>query len=150
LRFSEVLLLAAEAEIELGNLEEGKKLINQIRKRAANPSGFIKNANGSIAANYKIELYTNTWNDKAVAHSALRTERRLELAMEGHRFFDLVRWGLAKEVLNKYLAYEVKKRSNLAGASFKDHNIVFPIPQRQIDATKKPDGTLTLTQNPGY
>lgn len=150
LRFSEVLLLAAEAEIELGNLEEGKKLVNQIRKRAANPSGFIKNSNGSNAANYKIELYTSPWNDKNMAHSALRTERRLELAMEGHRFFDLVRWGMAKEILNKYLAYEVKKRSNLAGASFKDHNIVFPIPQRQIDATKKLDGTLTLTQNPGY
>jgi len=70
--------------------------------------------------------------------------------MEGHRFFDLVRWGIAKEVLNAYLAYERTKRSNLNGASFKDHNILFPVPQRQIDATKKSDGTATLTQNPGY
>jgi hypothetical protein len=90
------------------------------------------------------------WTNKADAHTAMRFERRLELAMEGHRFFDLVRWGLAKEVLNKYLAYEVKKRSNLRGASFKDNNNVFPVPQRQIDATIRPDGSKTLTQNPGY
>lgn len=150
LRFSEVLLLAAETEIELGRLEEGRRFVNLVRKRAANPAGFVKNADGSNSGNYKISEYINPWIDKAIAHSALRTERRIELAMEGHRFFDLIRWGIAKEVLNKYLAYEVKKRSNLAGASFKDHNVVFPIPQRQIDATKRPDGTLTLKQNSGY
>lgn len=150
LRYAEVLLLAAETEIELGNLEQGRIYINQIRTRAANSNSFLKLPDGKIAANYSIGLYNDTWTNKANAHTALRFERRLELAMEGHRFFDLVRWGFAKEVLNKYLAYEFKKRSNLGGASFKDHNVVFPVPQRQIDATLKPDGTKTLSQNPGY
>ncbi len=150
IRFSDVILLAAEAEAELGNFEKAREYVNQIRRRAANPAGFVKNPDGSAAANYIIKEYTTTWTDKAFSLKAVRFERRLELGMEGHRFFDLVRWGIAKEVLNTYLAYERTKRSNLNGASFKDHNILFPVPQRQIDATKKSDGTATLTQNPGY
>jgi hypothetical protein len=97
-----------------------------------------------------IAEYKTAWTDKTTALKAMRFERRLEFGMEGQRFFDLVRWGIAKEVLNTYLAYEVVKRSNLKGAIFKDHNIVFPVPQRQIDATKREDGTITLTQNAGY
>jgi hypothetical protein len=150
LRFAEVLLLAAETEIELGNLEQGRTYINRVRSRAANPGSLLKLPDGKLAANYSIGLYSEPFANKADAHAAMRCERRIELAMEGHRFFDLVRWGIAKEVLNKYLAYEIKERSNLGGASFKDHNIVFPVPQRQIDATLKADGTKTLTQNPGY
>lgn len=150
IRFADVILLAAEAEVELGNLEKGREYINQIRRRAANPDGFVKNPDGSPAANYVIAEYTTPWTDKAMALKAVRFERRLELGMEGQRFFDLVRWGIAKETLNTYLAYEVTKRANLKGASFKDHNVLFPVPQRQIDATKLPDGTATLTQNPGY
>ena len=150
IRFSDVILLAAESEAELGNFEKAREYVNQIRKRAANPAGFVKNPDGSPAANYVINEYTTAWTDKAFSLKAVRFERRLELGMEGHRFFDLVRWGIAKEVLNAYLAYERTKRSNLNGASFKDHNILFPVPQRQIDATKKSDGTATLTQNPGY
>jgi len=150
IRFADVLLLAAETEAELGNLEKAREYVNLIRKRAANPAGFVKNPDGSAAANYVINEYTSAWTDKANALKAVRFERRLELGMEGHRFYDLVRWGIAKEVLNTYLAYERTKRSNLNGASFKDHNVLFPVPQRQIDATKKPDGTATLTQNPGY
>lgn len=149
-RYAEILLLAAEAEIELGNYEQARVYVNQIRTRAANPNGFVKMPDGTPAANYFINTYTTPWTTRDEAHAAMRFEKRIELAMEGHRFFDLVRWGIAKEVLNKYLAYEVKKRSNLAGASFKDHNVVFPVPQRQIDATKLPDGTLTLSQNTGY
>lgn len=150
IRYAEVVLMAAEVEIELGNLEKGREYINQIRRRAANPDGFVKLPDGSPAANYVIAEYNSPWTNKAEALKAMRFERRLELGMEGQRFFDLVRWGIAKDVLNKYLAYEVTKRSNLRGASFKDHNIVFPVPQRQIDATKRPDGTPTLVQNPGY
>jgi hypothetical protein len=150
LRFADVLLLGAEAAIELNQLEKARGYVNQIRKRAGNSSGFIKMPDGTAAANYRVGTYDTPWTVKADAHTAMRFERRIELAMEGHRFFDLVRWGFAKDVLNKYLAYEVKKRSNLAGASFKDHNIVFPVPQRQIDATKLADGTPTLTQNTGY
>lgn len=150
LRFADVILLAAEAEIELGNLEKGRSYVNQIRDRAANANSILKSPDDTPAANYKINAYEEPWSSKEDALAKLRFERRLELAMEGHRFFDLVRWGIAKETLNKYLAYEVKKRTNLQGASFKDHNVLFPIPQRQIDATKLPDGTPTLKQNPGY
>jgi starch-binding outer membrane protein, SusD/RagB family len=149
MRFAEAILMAAEAEIELGNLEKGREYVNQIRRRAANPDGFVKLPDGKAAANYVIKEYTTPWTDKAVAQKALRFERRLEMGMEGKRFFDLVRWGIAKDVLNKYLAYESIKRANLKGAAFKDHNGLFPVPQRQIDATKR-EGKATLTQNTGY
>ncbi|GAA4395675.1 RagB/SusD family nutrient uptake outer membrane protein [Nibrella viscosa] len=150
IRFAEVLLMAAETEAELGNLEKAREYINQIRRRAANPDGFVKMPDGKAAANYVIQEYKEPWADKAFALKAIRFERRLELGMEGQRFFDLVRWGIAKEVLNNYLTYETTKRANLKGAVFRDHNVLFPVPQRQIDATKRPDGTPTLTQNPGY
>ena len=150
IRFADVLLMAAEVEVELGNLEKGREYTNLIRRRAANPDGFVKLPDGKPAANYVIAEYKTPWTSKAVALKAVRFERRLELGMEGQRFFDLVRWGIAKDVLNTYLAYEVTKRSNLRGAIFKDYNVVFPVPQRQIDATKLPDGTPTLKQNDGY
>lgn len=150
MRFAEVILMAAEAEVELGNLDKGREYINQIRRRAANADGFVKLPDGKAAANYVIQEYKTAWTDKATALKALRFERRLELGMEGQRFFDLVRWGIAKDVLTKYLAYESTKRANLKGAAFKDHSVLFPVPQRQIDATKLPNGKATLTQNSGY
>jgi starch-binding outer membrane protein, SusD/RagB family len=150
IRFAEVVLMAAETEIELNNLEKGREYVNQIRKRAANADGFVKLPDGKAAANYVIAEYKTAWTDKVFALKAMRFERRLEFGMEGQRFFDLVRWGIAKEVLNNYLAYEVIKRSNLKGAIFKDQNVLFPVPQRQIDATKREDGTITLIQNAGY
>jgi hypothetical protein len=150
MRFAEVILMAAEAEIELSNLDRGRELVNQIRSRAANPDGFVKLPNGAPAANYVIQTYKTPWANKEVALKALRFERRLEMGMEGKRFFDLVRWGIAKEILNNYLTYESTKRANLKGAVFKDHNGLFPVPQRQIDATKNADGKQTLSQNTGY
>jgi hypothetical protein len=96
--------------------------------------------------NYKIGLYTDPWTDQAVARKAVHFERKLELAMEGHRFFDLVRWGEAATTLNNYLQYEKTLRSWMSSASFttgKDE--YFPIPQRQIDLSNG-----TLQQNPGY
>lgn len=150
MRFAEVILMAAEAEIELGNLDRGRELVNQIRSRAANPDGFVKLPNGTPAANYVVQPYKTPWANKDIALKALRFERRLEFGMEGKRFFDLVRWGIAKEVLNNYLVYESTKRSNLKGAAFKDYSGLFPVPQRQIDATKDADGKPTLSQNPGY
>ena len=146
IRFADVLLLAAEAEIEAGSLATALGYINQIRKRAANEAGFVTKG-GKPEANYQIKLYT-AFADKAEATKALRMERLLELATEGHRFFDLVRWGIASKTLNAYLKYESKFLVTKFGGSKyttgKDEYL--PIPQAQIDI----QGAAVLKQNPGY
>lgn len=150
MRFAEVLLMAAEVEVELGNLEKAREYVNMIRNRAANTAGFVQNPDGTPAANYVIDEYTTAWTDQAAARKAVRFERRLELAMEGHRFFDLVRWGIAAETLNAYLAVEKDKREYLRGASFTEGvNEYFPIPEQQIILSSI-GGVPTLKQNPGF
>jgi len=148
LRFADILLMAAEAEIDGGgSLEKAREYINLVRARAAQPSSFVPGANAS----YVIGVYTLPFTDATAARNAVRFERKLELAMEGHRFFDLVRWGVADVALNAFFAYEKPKLSAGYGtASFvKGRNEYFPIPQRQIDLQAS-GGTPTLTQNPGY
>lgn len=148
IRFADVLLMAAEAEVEAGSLEKAREYVNMIRARAANADHWVKNPDGSNAANYEISLYNDAWTDQATARTAVRFERRLELSGEGHRFFDLVRWGIAAETLNAYLANETKILvTKFGGASFNaGKNEYFPIPQEQIDI----QGSDVLTQNPGY
>lgn len=149
-RYSDVLLMMAECEVETGSLEEARKLVNQVRARAANPDGFVKDDEGNNAANYVIGLYNDPWTNKDVARKAVRHERRIELGMEGHRFFDLVRWGIAAAEKNAYFAVESSKRTYLAGAKFTaGKNEVYPIPAQAITLSAK-DGVNTLTQNPGY
>ena len=147
IRFADVLLMAAEAEIEAGSLIKALEYINQVRSRAANTSHWVKNPDGSNAANYEIALY-DSFPSKEFATKALRMERKLELSGEGHRFFDLVRWGIAADELNKYLAYESQFLvTKFGGASFKAGiNEYYPIPQTQIDI----QGGDVLSQNPGY
>ena len=71
--------------------------------------------------------------------------------MEGHRFFDLVRWGVAEQEINFYLQKEMNiPRNHLKGASFQKFNEYFPIPQKQIDLSAGPDGIPKMKQNPGY
>ena len=156
IRFADVILMLAECEVEVGSLEKARQLVNEVRARAANPAGFVKDG-AANAANYAVGLYTTPWTDKAVARKAVRFERRLELAMEGHRFFDLVRWGVAKTTLDDYFKYVSgttvptmnNSRSYLKAPSVPTFTTgkheYFPIPQRQIDLA-----TGTLTQNPGY
>lgn len=153
IRFADVILMLAECEVETGSLEKARQLVNEIRTRAANPAGFVLNA-GVPAANYKVGLYTTPWVDKVFARKAVHFERKLELAMEGHRFFDLVRWGEADATLDAYFKYVSgesnpainNKRTYLVGAQFTaGKNEYFPIPQRQIDLASG-----TLKQNPGY
>jgi hypothetical protein len=87
---------------------------------------------------------------KDYALKAIYFERKLELAMEGHRFFDLVRWGVASETLNAFFAYEGGFTLDIQGASFsKGTNEYFAIPQRQIDLSTN-GGKNTLAQNNGY
>ena len=146
IRFSDVLLMAAEAEIEIGSLAKAQEYINRVRARAANPGSMVAGA----PANYQIQLYTTAFADQVVARKAVRFERRLELAMEGHRFFDLVRWGIADQVLNAYVAKEKDRRSyQKSSAGFtKGKNEYYPIPNRQIEVARVAGNTLV--QNPGY
>jgi len=147
IRFADVLLMAAEAEIEAGSLATALGYINQVRARAANPAGFVKNAKtGANEANYAISTYSSL-GDQANARKIVRMERLLELATEGHRFFDLVRWGTANKTLNAYLKHEAKLLvTKFGGASYQDTDAYLPIPQSQIDI----QGTSVLKQNPGY
>jgi hypothetical protein len=147
IRYAEVVLWRAEAAVEIGKLEEARTLVNQIRSRAAN-TAFVKTLDGSAnAANYNIKPYSTVWSEPVAARAAVHLETRLELAMEGHRFFNLVRWGEAYKVLNKYLTIEKTRRTHLTNAVFtKGKNEYFPIPQRYIDAL--PIGTVT--QNNGF
>ncbi len=145
LRFADVLLMAAECEVEIGSLSKAQEYVNMIRNRAAKT--VVMNG-AAPAANYVIKPYAAAWTDKAVARTAVRFERKLELAMEGHRFFDLVRWGTDVADINAYLKYESQFLPNTLGqgATYQAKHALLPIPQAQIDLT----GADILKQNPGY
>ncbi len=150
IRYANVLLWLAEAEVELDDLEAARTLVNEVRQRAANPAGFVKTSAGTDAANYLIGLYTTAWTDKDFARKAVRFEERLELGMEGHRFFDLVRWDIAAPTLNAYIAGEKSKRTYMASAVFvAGKHEYFPIPLQEI-LNSQVKGEFTLKQNPGY
>ena len=149
IRYDDVLLMKAEALIELGRHQEALPLINMIRTRAKNSTGRLKLSNGSFASNYRIDNYIDgvncTWT-QSFAREALRWERRLEFAMESPRFFDVVRWGIAAESLNAFLNVEKVRHSFLQGANFtKGRDEYLPIPQPQIDLTEG-----LYIQNNGY
>ena len=136
-RYADVLLMRAEALIQLGQTAEGVELINQVRDRA---NGMIKN---SIVSNYQVKYgvryavgrYSGAF-DKDTAMKMLKMERRLELAMEAERFFDLVRWGDAATVINRFYATESEKMNFLEGSTFTaDKNEYCPIPYEQIAAS---------------
>jgi hypothetical protein len=162
MRYDMILLWLAEAEVEVGSLERARELVNEVRARAANPAGFVPKATqgaerndftveaGVPAANYDIALYTLPWTDQATARKAVRFESRLEFAMEGHRIYDLQRWGIAAQVLNAYIASEAPFRIYLAGRSYTaPKNRYFPIPSQAIDRSYV-EGVPTLTQDPNY
>lgn len=200
IRFADVLLMAAEAEIEVGSLEQARQYINRVRERAADESSWVNNDfnkgyalaivnseaemlalnptagqwvvredrgstfvflggdknnisswNEYTDPNYEIALYT-TLGSKEQAREIVRFERKLELALEGHRYFDLVRWGIAQNEINEFMNYEGAffPASYLNEGQFSSgKNEYFPIPQRQIDLSAK-GGIPVLQQNPGY
>jgi hypothetical protein len=161
--FADVLLMAAECETQLGNLDAAEAYTNRIRTRAANPQGFVykylddNNPTGGFsttpAANYFIKPYPAgafATDGKDYALKAIYFERRLELAMLGHRFFDLVRWGTAQKALNDYYAFEPQYINDPNIKPFTPNkNEYYPIPQAEIDLSAV-NGKPTLTQNPGY
>jgi len=115
-------------------------------------SGDASNWNEYQLPDYNVEPYSS-FSGQQDALEKIRYERMLELGMEGHRFYDIVRWGIADSQLDSYYTYETGPDApgdNLAGGDFTpDKNEVFPIPQRQIDLSVVGDEPV-LQQNPGY
>ena len=148
IRYADLLLYKAEALIEIGGsgLEQARQLINQVRSRAMN-SPYVKDFNNpdKDAANYKIGLYPAAGWTQDYARKALRTEMRLEKALEGERYFDLVRWGIAKDVMTRYFQAEQDNRIYYRGATFDDGEEYYPIPVAQYNFSLG-----RYTQNPGY
>jgi len=139
IRYADLLLLIAECQIETGDLTGGRTNINLIRARAANPAGFVKMPDNSNAGNYVINQYPAAgypFDTRENAELALRMERKLELGQEGHRWFDLNRWGITVTELNRALTYEESMpwgRNLYFYATVGPEDVTYPIPQRQID-----------------
>lgn len=151
-RLGHVILWLAECEVNAdgGSLKRATDLVNEIRNRAKT-SNVVKLSNGNPAANYLVEPYNETFASKEIAMKAIQQELRLEFAMEGLRFFDLVRWGIAEEVMNNYLDVEGTIMAHLNGKVFvAGKHEKWAIPQTQIDLSIDAAGKRVLTQTEGY
>lgn len=162
LRLSHILLWRAEVAAFENDLVTARDYVNQIRTRAGAevvmgkvlitslpPSVYPWGAPGDVdwvepAANYDVQNYVS-FPDKDYAMEAVQWEYRLEFATEGHRFFDLRRWGIITETLNDFAAADLRLRSWMSGAVFSDKDKYQPIPQAQLDVQPG-----VLVQNPGY
>lgn len=154
LRYADILLLQAEALIETadkananeedenGNLRQARALINQVRQRAANSldGNYSPVDLDPFKADYHVGLYPTDWDGnlawtKNRATLALRMERRLELALEGNRWFDLVRWGedYLIKTMNTYMEEESKLRQYYSGRSVSANEIFLPIHVDEVD-----------------
>jgi hypothetical protein len=161
-RFADLLLHLAEAEVEAGGaagLENARQIVNRIRRRAGVVAQGPGTGAGDIAvpiddaritwATYRVGEYPSFPN-QAYARSAVRYERRLELAMEGQRLFDLRRWNEYQPVLNEYVQIERSRRPHkTASAQVTERHRWFPIPNRQLELSTV-EGASRLTQNPGW
>lgn len=164
LRYADVLLMLAEAEVEAGSLTNALALVNQVRARAAAKAQGPGTSTANIAvpindpsitwAIYKVEPYP-AFPTQAYAREAVRTERKIELALEGHRFFDFKRWGILQSALNAYVngvggGAEKNRRSYLlTAAPVQAKHEQFPIPITQVQLSTV--GTeVRVPQNPGW
>lgn len=135
IRYADVLLMYAEACCETGDLPSAKTALKEVRDRAG-LSQFPYTA--------VIQGQTVTFNDNQEdLRKAIRHERRVELAMEGHRWFDLTRWGIAKETMDTYMAGETEEAKELYGTFQKGKHELFPIPSKEIDLSG-------IEQNPNW
>ena len=139
-RYADVLLERAEAYAQLNETGEAIKLVNEIRKRAKQSTGMIANYPSDYGVKFNISTYNGTYSQEE-ALKIVKMERRLEMGMESERFFDLVRWGEAEKVLNKYFAEETNNCLIYRDAHFTaDKNEYLPIPFSQVAAS---DGHYT-------
>lgn len=133
IRYADVLLMYAEACCELNKLPEAKAALEQVRSRAR----------GGAAILPEFPNYNSYTDNQTDLRKAIRHERRVELAMEGHRWFDLCRWGNVKEVMDAYKATETAEAQAEMAAFITNKHELFPIPSQEIDLNP-------MTQNPNY
>lgn len=139
-RYADVLLERAEAYAQLNETGEAIKLVNKIRLRAKQSTGMIVNYPSDYGVKFNISTYNGSYSQED-ALKIVKMERRLEMGMESERFFDLVRWGEAEKVLNKYFAEETNNCSIYGDAHFTaNKNEYLPIPFSQVAAS---DGHYT-------
>lgn len=136
-RYADVILMRAEALAQKGNLPDAVAELNKIRRRAAGSTQMIS----SYPSKYGVKFNCKTYDERAAyskeqVMKMVKMERRLELAMEAERFFDLVRWGDAQKVLKEYFNVEKGKTKGIYDkADFTaDKNEYLPIPHQQISA----------------
>ena len=135
LRYADIILLYAESLIEQNkSLDVARQYINMIREKAArsvDPYYSPVDVNPVIST-YKVGEYPSAGWTQDYARRAVRMERRLELAMEGHRWFDLCRWGIAVETMNAYYEKESELRSYLRGATLSPKDVYMPTPIYEV------------------
>jgi starch-binding outer membrane protein, SusD/RagB family len=135
-RYADVMLERAEAYAQLGESAKAIALVNDIRKRAKQSTGMIANYPSDYGVKFNIATYDGSYS-KEETLKIVKMERRLEMGMESERFFDLVRWGEAESVLNKYFAEETDNCSIYSAAHFtKNKNEYLPIPYSQVAASQ--------------
>lgn len=153
IRYADLLLWYAEALIETGNPAGAREYVNQVRARAANsyvkaidPATLfettseyrmddkVNNKTGENAAsNYRIGLYPESqFASKEKALQALRFERKIEMTLEGHRWYDLARWGIVADELNNFVSYEKKYLGKYNSSSYQAKWVTMPIPNQEI------------------
>lgn len=136
LRYADILLVRAEALVQLNQgITEAINIVNSLRNRARQSTGMISDYEQLYGVRINIRPYTGSYSQEE-ALKIVKFERRLELAMESERFFDLVRWGEADQVLNQYYADEADNCSIYSIANFTPNkNEYLPIPFSQLSAS---------------
>lgn len=136
IRYSDIVLLKAEALIEQNKqLDEARTLINDVRKKAQRSidGNYTPQDLDPFNANYNVGLYPSEGWTQEYARKAVRMERRLELAMEGNRWFDLLRWNTAVSTVNAYMQSEQRYHTYYAGNSISEDELYFSVPYEEVN-----------------